>query len=85
MTSSRLPFFGFGFFAILSLLVALIAFIAGMFHLTAQPGNTIVVPVGVSLLFSAMGITLFVFGLLCNLIYTLGDLKATDLLKIETL
>ena len=85
MTAVRLPFFGFGYFAILSIIIAILAFFAGMFHLAAQPENTIVVPIGVSLLFSALGITLFVFGLLCNLIYTLGDLKATDLLKIETL
>lgn len=84
MTAVRLPFFGFGFFAILSIIIAVLAFFGGVFHLAAHPENTIVVPIGVSLLFSALGITLFVFGLLCNLIYTLGDLKATDLLKIES-
>lgn len=85
MTSARLPLFGFGSSAVLCAVLSLLALAASLVQATLQPEGSLVVYLGVSMLWGALSMSLLMFGVLCSLVYSRGNLRVEDLLEIEAL
>lgn len=85
MTAARLPLFGFGTVAVLCAALSLLAFLAGLAQVTLQPESSIVIYLGVSMLWGALGLSLLMLGVLCTLIYAKGNFRVEDVLKIHRL
>lgn len=85
MTSTRLPLFGFGIFAVLSTGLSMISLVAGLVHFSVQPETTMVIYLGASMLWGVLGISLLMLGVLCTLIYTRGNFKTQDVLSAKVL
>ena len=84
MTSYRLPFFGFGISAVLAGLLSLVFLATGIAHLLLVPGTSLVIYMGVSMLWAALSFALLMIGILCPLIYSRGRFKAEHLLNVVT-
>jgi hypothetical protein len=85
MTSYGLPFFGFGMLSIFSGILSIALCIGGIVHILLNPESSIVVLLGVSMLWGVLSIALLMLGILCLLIYSRGKFKAENLLKMDTL
>jgi len=83
MTSVRLPLFGFGSFAFLSAVLGVLFLIGGLANYTFQHDGSLVIYIGSSMLWGALSIVLIMFGILCTLIYSRGDLKIEKLLSVR--
>lgn len=85
MTSSRMPFFGFGMLAVVSAFIGMIAFAFTIVSMITQPEISVFVYLGTSMLWGLLSISLLVFGALCNLVYTEANYKTESLLKVDEL
>lgn len=81
LTAARFPLFGFGFFAVLAMLLTFISASTGFIYSVLHPDASVVIYLGASLLWGSLSIILLMLGILCTLIYSGGDLKIEDLLQ----
>lgn len=85
LTSSRWPLFGFGIVATLCAFISVVAFAISLVRVFGQPDSPVYVYLGISMLWGLLGIALFLFGILCGLVYTKARFRSEYLLKIDTL
>lgn len=83
LVAARFPMFGFGVAAFLCAGVGGLTFVAGLGHLASQPGDTIVIYLGASMLWGALSLSLLMLGVLASLIYAKADLRVDDLLEVQ--
>ena len=83
LTAARLPLFGFGGFAVASASLGALAVAMGTAQLVVLPESSIVVYLGVAMLWGSLSLSLLVLGALASMIYTMGDLKIDDLLEVK--
>jgi glycosyltransferase involved in cell wall biosynthesis len=80
-TFFHLPLYGFGIFAVLSGIICLLTFIYALVDTLYNPGGTIVILMGVGILFGSLSVFLVFIGIISDLIYKSGDIKIDKLLK----
>lgn len=76
----RLPFFGFGAFAALFLIISLSALVLAVWYAGANPDATLVVFVGASILWGVLGVSVLTMGILCDIVYAKADIRIERLL-----
>lgn len=77
----RKPLAGFGVAGVLFAILGLLAFLAGLAQFLIDPKSTLVVFIGISLLWGSLSIFVLMLGLLADLVYTTGKIKVEKLLK----
>jgi glycosyltransferase involved in cell wall biosynthesis len=85
LTAARHPLFGFGKLSALSAGLCGVSLLAGVNHLLAHPKETIVVFLGAGMLWGALSFALLMFGGIASMIYSRGDLRVDDLLRVRVL
>lgn len=75
------PLFGFGAGAIIFALISLIFFLVSIISFFLNPGETIIIPLGISMLLGALSLFLLVLGFICDLAYQTSSVKIEDILK----
>jgi glycosyltransferase involved in cell wall biosynthesis len=84
LTAVRFPLFGFGIFSALSAGLGGLSLLGGVIHLAAHPEETIIVPLGASMLWGALSLSMLVLGGIASLVYSKGALRVDDLLEVKT-
>lgn len=79
--SSR-PLLWFGYLSFPGFAISLIASLYSIFSVTFNQDTSIIVPLGVSIVFGAFGLFLLFCGALCELIYKTGNLKIEVLSRV---
>jgi glycosyltransferase involved in cell wall biosynthesis len=82
-TFFNLPLYGFGIFAMLFGLIAVIIFSIGLFNLLTTPEYNLVTVMGGSFLFASLSLFLVLLGLISEMVYKSGDIKIEKLLRYQ--
>lgn len=83
LTAAQHPLFGFGKLSAVSAGLCGFSLLAGVNHLLAHPKETIVVFLGAGMLWGALSFALLMFGGIASMIYSRGDLRVDDLLRVR--
>ena len=76
-----LPLYGFGLFAMIFGVLAVLAMILGILQMLMYPGTSLVTIMGTTLLLGSLSFFLLFLGMISDLIYQSGDIKIERLLK----
>lgn len=76
------PLVWFGILASVAIAASLMVFVYWLMTPTAGPDESIMIMMGVSMLYGCLGLFLLLSGVLCELIYKTGDNKVEDLCKL---
>ena len=76
-----LPLYGFGLFAMIFGVLAVLAMILGLLQMLMYPGTSLVTIMGTTLLLGSLSFFLLFLGMISDLIYQSGDIKIERLLK----
>lgn len=79
----HLPLYGFGIFALLFGIIALIIFFIGILKVLLTPGYSLITIMGSGLLFASLSMFLIFMGLISEMIYKNGDIKIDKLLRFK--
>src|SRR5690606_7987132 len=79
-----MPLFGFGLFAMFFIFLAAATLFVGLVHLYVDPEMTMVIYIGASTLWFSLGAFLLILGIVCSIIYDMGEGRVESLLKVET-
>jgi glycosyltransferase involved in cell wall biosynthesis len=77
----HMPLYGFGVGAIAFGFFSLLAFSLSIINLFLNPGGSIVIISGISMLCGALSLFLVMSGFICDMIYRTSNLKIEDILK----
>lgn len=77
----HLPLYGFGIFAAIFGMLSLIAIVIGIMNIIFNPGYSLVVIMGSSLLLGSLGMFLAFLGVISEMVYKTGDIKIERLLR----
>lgn len=80
-TFFHLPLYGFGLFAMIFGVLAVLAMIFSLLQMLIYPGTSLVTIMGTTLLLGSLSFFLLFLGMISELIYQSGDIKIERLLK----
>jgi hypothetical protein len=77
----HMPLYGFGVGAIAFGFFSLLAFSVSIIKLFLNPGESIIIISGISMLLGALSLFLVMLGFICDMIYRISNTKIEDILK----
>ncbi|RMF52889.1 MAG: glycosyltransferase [Bacteroidetes bacterium] len=85
LTAFGLPLFGFGISSLCSLTISMVFFLATIRQYMVSGLEDVYIFLGMSMLWGMLGIALFLFGVLCGLVYSKAGFRSEHLLKLDVI
>ncbi len=85
LTAFGLPLFGFGISSLCSLTISMVFFLATIRQYMVSGLEDVYIFLGMSMLWGLLGIALFLFGVLCGLVYSKAGFRSEHLLKLDVI